>query len=201
MTDNTPDRDAAWVTIDTPLPAEVLLTLCRDPERLLRINSMYEFSAWRHTAPDEYVMRLLNHATGGMMDTALSVTTDTDGMVIRYASGLKTATTVRVEPMEAGSRLTLIDEYSRATEEERLARIDEVDRSLTQWGHDLHHYFRHWHRWSRFAPWRWYMRRVWQPMRPSARRITFMLLAVSLFEIAAFIGIIAVFAAEQHRAG
>jgi len=41
-----------------------------------------------------------------------------------------------------------------------------------------------WQRWSRFRVWRWYMRRVWQPMKPAGRRITYIPLWISVVEFA-----------------
>jgi hypothetical protein len=130
-----------------------------------------------------------------------------DGLRIAYAAGLKTATEFRVEQPAADSRpggtgagqgavLVVTDDYSGTPEAERQTRGGEIDKSLVWWGHDLHRYLRHWARWSRFGPWRWYMHRVWQPMKPKARRITFMLIAITMFELVAGILLIAVFALQ-----
>jgi hypothetical protein len=61
-------------------------------------------------------------------------------------------------------------------------RAGEVDLSLNAWGRRLHDYLKQWARWHRVAPWRWYIRRVWQPMKPSARRIVWRIWMVSAFE-------------------
>ena len=37
------------------------------------------------------------------------------------------------------------------------------------------------------------MRRIWQPMKPMARRITFMLIAITIFELVAGVLVVAVF--------
>ena len=62
-------------------------------------------------------------------------------------------------------------------------RIDEVDKSLNAWGWALHEYLQHEQRWGQFAPWRWYMRRWWLPMTPRSRRITYMLVMVTVAEM------------------
>jgi hypothetical protein len=82
---------------------------------------------------------------------------------------------------------------------EREARTDEVDQSLVQWGHDLHRYLARWNRWSRYAPWRWYMTRVWQPMTPMARRVVFLLIVITAMEFAAFLMVMTIFVLELDK--
>ncbi|MES9902269.1 MAG: hypothetical protein ABW168_06250 [Sedimenticola sp.] len=67
-----------------------------------------------------------------------------------------------------------------------------------KWGEDLQAYLVHWNRWSGFAPWRWYMRRIWLPMKPSARRITYILLWISLVEVALILLGAGVYWSETH---
>ena len=80
-----------------------------------------------------------------------------------------------------------------------MARVAETDRSLLAWGGDLYRYFRDWRRWSWLMPWRWYMRRVWRGMKPTARRIAYMLWMVTVFEIVSVLLIVAVFALELDK--
>jgi hypothetical protein len=200
-----PRADKAWVRITTGLSPAMLAAFCQDAERLLRINSMYEFEEWRPESEGCFFMRVHNLSNGRRIATSISVEPRSDGVRIAYATGLKTATEFRVEPPPAdsaqsqmaaskGAVLVVTDDYSGAPEAERHARVDEIDKSLVWWGHDLHRYLRRWARWSRFGPWRWYMRRLWQPMKPKARRITFMLLAITVFELVAGVLAIAFFA-------
>ena len=124
--------NAAWVTIETPLSADALATLCADIEHLYRINPYFEFRSWRALARDTW------HVT-----------------------------------------------YEQAERE--------AGRSLHAWGVALNEYFK------RHAPWRWYMRHVWTLMKPSARRITYIILLITLAELALFALAMAVWWAE-HRA-
>jgi hypothetical protein len=193
-----PGADKAWVRIATRLsPAEVV-AFCRDAERLLRINSMYEIEEWRPEGGGRFFMRVHNLSNGLTLATSVSVEPRSDGLRIAYASGLKTATELRVEAAAAdgrqGATLVITDDYSGSPEAQRQARAAEIDRSLVQWGHDLHRYLHHWARWSRFGPWRWYMRRIWQPMKPKARRIAFVLIVIGLADLAAGVLAIALFA-------
>jgi hypothetical protein len=188
-----PQPDRAWVRIATGLPPAALLAFCQDAERLLRINSMYEFEEWRPDGEGRFFMQVRNLSNGRNFATHIRVEPCSDGLRIAYATGLKTATEFRVEPagvddkLATGGGVVLVvsDDYSGTSEAERQARVDEIDKSLVWWGHDLHRYLRHWARWSGFGPWRWYMHHVWQPMKPKARRITFILIAITIFELLA----------------
>ena len=66
---------------------------------------------------------------------------------------------------------------------ERAERLHEVDKSLTAWGWALHAYLRREQRWGRYAPWRWYMRRLWLPMSPRSRRIASLLVLLTAAEL------------------
>ena len=197
-----PHEDAAWVRIATGLSPAALVAFCQDAERLLRINSMYEFEQWRPEGEGCFFLRVRNLSNGHDFATQIRVEPRADGMRIAYATGLKTATEFRAESAGpddgfatlGGAVLVVIDDYSGTPEPERRSRSGEIDKSLVWWGHDLHRYLKHWTRWSRFRPWRWYMRRIWQPMKPKARRITFMLIAITVFELLAGILAIAAFA-------
>jgi hypothetical protein len=193
--------DKAWVRISTSLPPDVLIAFCQDAERLLRINSMYEFEEWRPKDDGRIFMRVHNLSNGNRLATDIGIQPLPDGVRIAYANGLKTATEFRVKPPVGdgalrrtaagqGAVLIVTDDYSSVPKAERLARADEIDKSLVWWGHDLHRYLRQWARWSRFGLWVWYMRRIWQPMNPKARRIAFVLIALTVFELA--VGLLAV---------
>lgn len=201
MSENPPPvatQDAAWATVRTPLDSGSLLAFCQDVERLLRINPMLEFLDWQDLGDRRYRYRIRNSSQQPAFETAgeLRVSPLPDGVQIDYSDGLKSQTRVKIEPDASGSRLTLIDCYDRLTEQDREARLGEVDKSLTTWASYLQRYLLQWQRWSRWAPWRWYMRRIWQPMKPAARRITYMLLWISVVEVA-LIGLgVAIYFAE-----
>ena len=193
-------RDAAWVVIDSELAPDALVAFCRDVERLLRINSMLEFKAWEVMGENVYRMHVKNLSTQRELETVLSVTPAPDGLTITYDGGLKTSTRLRVAAAEGGgSTLTITDDYSGVPRPEREARMDEVDKSLVQWGHDLHGFLRSWRRWSWLGLWRWYMRRMWQPMKPSSRRISFMLIGITVLEFVVFVFVFIIFWFELHR--
>ena len=195
-TDDEDRRDQAWVRVKTELsPAELLAFVQEDPERMLRINSMYEFLEWRHTGRDSYVFRIRNHANGRIVETTAGTERLPDGLIVRYGGGLKTSTLFRVErdPERAGADLIVTDDYSHVSDAERAARLAEVDKSLNWWGQDLYRYFRYLSRWSWLPGWRWYMDRFWKPMKPVARRVVYILYVVSVVEIVAVIAAVILF--------
>lgn len=179
--------DAAWVSIETPLAPAELRSFLADIERLFRINPLLEFVAFERTGGDRYRLEARNLSNDRDVAVALTVRDAPDGICVDHADGLKSQTRFRIESAPDGSRLIVSDHYDAVPEAERRRRMAEVDLSLNAWGRALHDYLRRWARWRWLAPWRWYMARVWQPMRPSARRIVFMLWIISLFELATLI--------------
>ncbi len=193
-------HDTAWVTIKTPFDAVGLKGFLGDIERLYRINSLTEFEEMRRTGNDEYHLKAKNLSNGKKLETDLKVTADDGGVRISYSSGLKSATRFSIEPNPDGlASLVVTDDYGGLSVKEREARIDEVDKSLVQWGRDIHRYLHQWKRWSWIPGWQWYMRRVWQPMKPMARRISYMLIMITLAEFVVFLFIFTIFWLELDK--
>ena len=188
--------DAAWVTIEVPLEPAALAAFCRDVERLYRINPYLEFRRWRETAPGaiSVSMRNLSNQRDFELQLTLERASERD-FSVRYDRGLKRSTRFEIDAADGGSRLRITDDYSGAAASDTA----EVDRSLHAWGVALKEYLLRDQRWGWCAPWRWYMRRVWVPMKPSARRITFIILLVTLAEIVLIALVMAIYWAE-HRA-
>jgi hypothetical protein len=192
-------EDAAWASINTPLSVTELKEFCRDIERLYRINPMLEFTRWQILADNQFNFsgKNISQETPFNFDVTLKVDERPDGYEINYDHGIKSSTTFSIEIAPQGSKLTVIDRYEGLSEEERKSKIDEVDKSITIWASYLQKYLVSWHKWSRFAPWRWYMRRVWQPMKPGSRRIAYMLLWISVIEIAVILLAVAIYYNEH----
>jgi len=191
MTTETPpsaNEDKAWVTIQTTLRPEKLREFCRDLERLYRINPYLEFRSWKTTAPGQIYteFRNLSNNQDYCLDLTLVLESD-NAFSMRYAQGVKAATRFEIQATGLGSSLTITDDYSRLTGEERAQRLDEVDKSLPAWGQAIFDYLRRHKRWAWIAPWRWYMRRVWVPMKPSARRIVWLLTLITMVEFLFFV--------------
>jgi hypothetical protein len=187
--------DAAWVVIDAPLDPDALAEFCLDLERLYRINPYLEFRAWRRTGPDAFAAAFRN--LSNQREFALKLVCERGSardFTVHYSPGIRRSTRFEIEAAAGGSRLRITDDYSGAASPD----IGEVDRSLHAWGVALKQYLLRERRWSWCPPWRWYMRRVWVQMKPAARRITFMILLITLAEIALIALVMAIYWAE-HR--
>jgi len=189
-----PENDSAWVSIETPFPPEELRAFLDDVERLFRINSYWVFKEWNAAGDGRSHISFKNLSNDTVLETDITVEPDENGVTVLYSDGLKTSTRFQVEPQPDGTaKLIVTDDYSGTGKEEREARIDEVDKSLVQWGRDFHTYLRLWKRWSWFPGWSWYRRRVWQSMQPMARRISYMLIIITALEFLAFLMVFTIF--------
>ena len=191
--------DAAWVSLPTPLALTTLQELCRDIEVIFRLNPFYYFKSWTKTGPAGFALEFENHSNQTNNAVNIHVTATADGFTVAYDQGLKKRTVFSLEATTDGSRLTVTDDYEGIPERERTQRILEVDRSLQAWGEALRLYFMRQKRWAWLPGWRWYMRRVWIPMKPSARRIVWMLYLITAAEFAFFVLLILIWWSESHR--
>lgn len=195
--------DQAWVTIDSHLPVADLLEFCQDIERLLRINPYLEFSHLQQTGEGKLTMQGKNLSNQQSFDYRVNsqhyVNNDEEGYLLTYSSGLKCSTTISIKKQEHGTQIKILDDYSGISEEERNQRLEEVDKSLPAWGNAIQQYLTAWQKWSRFSLWRWYKQRVWLPMKPSARRISWMLINITALEFVAFLMVFVIFWLELDQ--
>jgi len=180
--------DAAWVSIPAKQSVAALTALCEDIEAIVRVNPYYVYkNKWIKSGDNCYQTEFSNLSNEQEVSQSFCVDRESaTRWVIRYETGLKTRTVLEIEPTESGSKLTITDDYSGSSEQEREARKQEVDKSLKAWGQGLYTYFLRWHRLGWIPGWKAYTRKVWIPMKPSARRITYMLLMVELGFIGLF---------------
>ncbi len=190
-------EDKVWVEIATPLGIDALRKFCDDLECLYRINPYLDFTVWRKTGPDQHHIEFHNNSND--QDVALDLTRRRESdlaFTVEYAQGIKTVTRFELAATDQGSKLTITDDYSRLPLAERAQRLNEVDKSLTAWGQGVFDYLRHVKRWGWFPPWRWYMRRVWTPMRPMARRVAWMVILVDVAFFALFLFVMLIYWVE-----
>lgn len=185
MNDVSTTEDVAWASANTPLLVDALDDFCTNIERLYRINPMLEFKQWESKTINQFTFTGRNFSQEQPFDFEyeLSASKLANGIRIDYDRGIKSSTTFTIEPAPQGSKLTITDRYERLPAEKRRMHLNEVDKSLSIWVQYLQQYLINWQRWSRFSLWRWYMRRVWQPMKPAGRRITYSLLWITAVEI------------------
>ena len=173
--------DAAWVILETPLDPAALAAFCGNLERLYRINPFFEFASWTQEAPDRFRAEILNHSNGRRSELRGRVTRPSAHTLrVDYAEGVKTSTRFEFASAAAGSRLTITDDYGPAA----AGQASEADRSLHAWGVALKAHLERDRRWSWLPLYRWAVERVWLPMKPSARRITFLVLVIAIADIA-----------------
>lgn len=192
-------RDAAWVVLETDLGATDLAAFCLDLERLYRINPFLEFKSWQWPAPGRFRAEMLNHSNGqrSVLDGAVARSSELS-FRIDFGGGIKKCTRFEVQPAGQGARLAITDEYLPSAAAD--STVDaQVDRSLHAWAVALKAYLEHERRWSGYAPYRWTMRRVWLPMSPAGRRITFLLLVITLADLALIALGLAIYWLEQPR--
>ena len=179
--------DAVWAAFNTSMTVDELVHFCQeDVERLFRINPYLEFNTFEQTGERRFHMAGKNSSQTQAFefDDVFEVKPLADGVQVHYLDGLKQTTTFRVEPAAQGSKLTITDDYSARPESERQARLTEVDQSIVAWAEYLQRFILTWKQWSWLSPWRWYMQRVWKRLKPTGRRIAYMLIWITVFEIA-----------------
>jgi hypothetical protein len=174
-----------------------LMGFCGDPEMLFRLNPYYYFQSWEKLGPNRYRAEFENQSNNQKLSIELERADDpAPGFTVYYQGSLKRRTLFIPEPASQGSRLTVIDDYADVPREEREQRVAEVDKSLLAWGEALRVYFLRQKRWSWIPGWRWYMRRVWAPMKPSSRRIVWLLYLITVAEFFFFLFVLLIWWVE-----
>jgi len=192
-------KDAAWVRVPTGYATAELLALLDDAEVLMRLNPYYYFKVWRQDGPNRFHAEFENQSN--QQQLALDIESSTSagqGVILTYRQGIKRRTMFTVEPSETGSTLVVTDDYAGASDADRQAHEPEVDKSLLAWGEALRVYFLRLKRYSRIPGWRWYIRHLWIPMKPSGRRIVWLLYLITLVEFFFFCFVVLIWWVE-HR--
>jgi hypothetical protein len=181
----TDSKDVAWVIVPCRQSAGTLRAYFRDPEVLLRINPYLVFRRWDSTGPGRFQAEFHNETSQRDFQGEITTELRPDGvLVVHYQTGLKQRTFFVAEATSNGSRLIVVDDYEGPGEAERESRKDEVDRSIVAWGEALRRYFVRQRRYGWLPGWRFYLRRVWVPMKPTHRRIVWLIWLFTLFDMA-----------------
>ena len=192
-------EDAAWIRVPTSFPPQMLAQLISDPEVLLRLNPYYIFKLWRRTGPNTYQVEFENNSNQQQLALDLTVTPGPgQGLTVAYAQGLKRRTVFSIEAAPHGGILAVTDDYEGLPEAQRREREAEVDKSLVAWGEALRTYFLRQKRYRWVPGWRWYIRRAWIPMKPSARRIVWLLYLIAVVEFFFFLFVLAIYLLEHN---
>lgn len=193
-------NDAVWAGFGVAFPPAVVAQHCRDVEVLFRLNPYYYFSQWRQTGPNAYRAEFENQSNKTHASLDLTVAPGPgEGLTVTYTGGIKKRTVFLIEPIPQGSRLTLVDDYDLLPAAEREQRQGEIDKSLNAWAEAMRLYFVRIRRWSWLPGWRWYLRRVWIPMKPSSRRIVWLLYLITVAEFFFFLFVLLIYVIEMDR--
>ena len=189
-------ENKAWAEFKTPLKHGALLLFCKDIERLFRINPYLEIKTWEKAERRKHLIHVINNSQKQpfSLKTNIYITEIENGLRAQYDHGIKSVTTFEVYPYLDGSKLKITELYHSISPDDKSDAINKVDKSLTKWAEEIQNYLISWHRWSWFLPWNKYKQHIWLPMKPTARRITYMLIWISFVEVALiFLGTIIYF--------
>ena len=191
--------EVAWVTIETPLSEERLMSLCHDLEVMFRLNPYYKFTAWNQTGQDTFQVQFKNESNQQEYNLQLQVGDRYNlGCSVYYSEGLKKRTIFAVQRGKTGSNLVILDEYEKLPQGDQDPRMAEVDRSLIAWGAAIRRYIIRQQRYGKIPGWRWYIRRLWLPMNPSARRVVWFIWLISLMELFVFLFALVIYIIERN---
>ncbi len=212
MMEKTPDHggeDFALISVELPLSTGELYAFIQNIERLFRLNPHLEIKSWQEDAPGKIFagkqirVDCMNEMNGQTQSLTLRVS-DVQPEVsftLNYDSGLKKATIFTVQSVASASSKLVVkelypDEISTAEKEKRL---NEVDNSLLPWGAAIHRYFKRKSRW-RWLPFHsWLQNSVWLGMTPRHRRISRMIIWVTVLEFVVFIFVFNIYWLELGR--
>ena len=185
-------ENKAWVTFNTPLSQSELFNFCLNIEQLFRINPYLEILNWDKLDTKKYFIHLINHSQNPefSIESIIYVSKFKYRLLIQYEKGIKSDTSLLVEETLDGSKLTITENYQNFDAEIKSFQINKVDKSLTKWAEEIQHYLIGWQNWSWCLPWKFYKQFIWLPMKPPARRISYMLIWISMVEVTLiFLGI------------
>jgi hypothetical protein len=178
-------ENKAWAEFKTPFSKSILIDFCRDIEQLFRINPYVEIINWEKLNSNDYSIELINHSQepAFVLKTDMHVLETSNGLIINYVSGIKTNTQIQIEEIPEGSKLTITDHYSLKKTGLQQDDLKKVDKSLTKWAEEIQIFLIQWKHWAWLLPWKYYKQYIWIRMKPSARRVSYMLIIISLIEI------------------
>ncbi|MCX7167958.1 MAG: hypothetical protein NTV11_17030 [Rhodocyclales bacterium] len=192
-------EDRARAETHIPIDADALFEFVSDIERLLRLNPHLEIETCQRM-PDGMRFAAQNETTGRRIETTVRVETTraTRSMVLRYADGLKRATTLAVERGDGRGSVLVVTEHYPVIADAQDPRVAEVDRSLIPWVNAIRRHLLDRKRWGWLPGWRWWAGRFMLGIPPRQRRIVRMIIWVSVLEFVVFLFVAAIFWLERQ---
>ena len=199
-------QDAAWVNVETPLTPTQLFEFILDAQRLLRLNPYLEIHTWQ--APQRTVaegarihLKYLNEMNGVAreLDVTVSEFKPGVGYTLNYSEGLKRATEIRIEVKDQHATLVITDTYHPLPDKTESDPLTEVDRSLTPWGVAIRQHLLKIARWKWLPFYRPLRETFWLGMAPRNRRISRMIVWITVLEFFAFLFVFLIYWIEYRR--
>ena len=178
--------DAAWVKIVSRIDAQSLMDFCQNIERLFRLNPYLNLESWTMPAHNLIDAKWQNSSNINefTVETNIEVSYLPNEIRLRYSCGLKKETSLLIRALEQGSSLTVIDDYSSGENQtEDPAVSDQIDRSLQAWGASLRSFLFHYHYLRKIPGIELVVDRFWIRLSTMARRITYLLVVITIFEL------------------
>jgi hypothetical protein len=183
--DRAAELDVASAETTLPIAPPTVAEFIGDVGRLLRLNPLLAIECWE-AEDGGYRLVAGNESNGHALDTLVRIERAGHGLSLRYESGLKQATRLRVEPAPEGARLVVTEHYPRI-EDAQDPRIAGVDKSLVPWVAAIRRHLLARMRWGWLPGWRWWHERFMLSMVPRSRRIVRLILWLSAAEFVIFI--------------
>jgi hypothetical protein len=199
-----PAEDAAWATAEVPLPAALVHECVADVERFLRLNPYLQIERLERLPADErgtprYRLAALNEMNGVRAERVVMMEAiePRQGYTLRYDSGIKRSTRVRVLEAAGGAALEIREEYAPSLGGPDTLR--EVDRSLSAWAAAIRRHLVARDRWGWVPGFRAITGGFWLRMTPRERRIARLMGWIAALEFVVFLFVFAIFWNELQR--
>ncbi|MBI5784383.1 MAG: hypothetical protein HZA64_02905 [Rhodocyclales bacterium] len=183
--------DLASAQTDLPIAPDVVAAFLGDVDRLLRLNPLLVVERWMPEAPGRFRLVARNESNEQLIDTPVDIEEDECCLTLRYASGLKRATSLRIEPAPQGTRLVVTEHYPYL-EDAQDPRVAEVDKSLVPWVAAIRRHLLQRAGWAWLPGWQWWHEGVMLSMAPRNRRIVRLIVWLGAIEFVVFIGMVVV---------
>lgn len=199
-------KNTAWVTIEIPAHVSKLFDFLHNPEHLYRLNPYLDIREWVETsASKQFHLKALNEMNGVTYDHLITVESVQPNarILLNYDKGLKRALEITMQARSSGSVLTLREHYHAPSEgdEHPEDQLKEVDHGLLPWASSIRKYLSGLEKWGWFWPYRWYKESFWLNMRPTHRRISRMVILVTVLEFVVFLFVFIIYWLELARKG
>ncbi|MBF0609544.1 MAG: hypothetical protein HQL55_00290 [Magnetococcales bacterium] len=187
----------AWVEVATPLSCPELWQFLQDIRRLLRLNPHWNLHHWQQEnllcqarLQDELVDYPLE------LSFLLESSPQTWTMTFHHRQGEKILTRFTLRPAADFTAILTIEDFYHHPLSHQHPRLDH---SLIPWGSAIHGHLLQQKKYGWLPGYAWYMDRVHLAMAPRNRRLTRLLLILSLAEFIFFLGVLALYLLQSDH--